>query len=224
MHQVSLGFGKGAARVEALRCMNASFSDRQLTMVTGPSGGGKTTLLSVIGALIRVEAGQVVVDGEDLTNLDSNSLAEFRRKKVGFIFQAFRLIKSLSAVENVALSLHLRFGGSRSTLLQRAEGCLAQVGLSAKANLQPYELSGGEKQRVAVARALAHNPPLLLADEPTASLDAENGLMIMDLLRKLAQVPGRAVIVVSHDDRARPFADRVIHMEDGRISAESGER
>lgn len=215
-----LGFGTGAARVDALRGVSVAFKRGQMTLITGPSGGGKTTLLSVLGALVRADAGRVVIAGEDLSRLGPNALAAFRRTQVGFIFQAFRLIRSLTAAENVALSLHLRSGGDRTGLLRQAIRALSAVGLADKAALRPDALSGGEKQRVAVARALAHAPPLVLADEPTASLDAANGMHIMALLRDVARAPDRTVVIVSHDDRAKPFADRIVRMEDGRILGE----
>lgn len=219
IRDVWLGFGAGAARVQALRGVAVAFASGSLTLVTGPSGGGKTSLLSVVGALVQPDRGQVVVDGQDLGQLDRHALAAFRRERVGFVFQAFRLVRSLTARENVALSLHLRGGGSRASLLARADAALAAVGLADRAGLRPHALSGGEKQRAAVARALAHAPALLLADEPTASLDSENGLRTMALLREVARAPGRTVVVVSHDSRAVSFADRVVLMEDGRIAA-----
>ncbi len=215
LSELRLGFGSGPARVEVLRNLTTTFASGELTLIAGPSGGGKTTLLSVIGALLRPDAGRVMVAGADLTRLDADGRAAFRRARIGFVFQAFRLIRSLSAVENVALSLHLRAGGTRAGLLRQAEAALAAVNLADKAGLRPDALSGGEKQRVAVARALAHEPPIVLADEPTASLDAANGLRTMALLRDVARRPDRAVVVVSHDPRAETFADRIVRMEDG---------
>jgi putative ABC transport system ATP-binding protein len=212
-----VGFGKGAARVEALRGIDVGFETGGMTLVTGSSGSGKTTLLSAVGGILRADVGHVIVAGTDITGFDDDQLATFRRERVGFVFQAFRLIKSLSAAENIAISLHLRFGGERSALLRRAGEALGSVGLAAKARLRPDALSGGEKQRVAIARALAHAPSLVLADEPTASLDAENGLHTLALLRDVACIPGRTVIVVSHDDRAKAFANRVVRIEDGRV-------
>jgi putative ABC transport system ATP-binding protein len=218
LSDVQLGFGVGEARVMALRRVHLMLPPGRLTVVTGPSGGGKTSLLSVIGALIQPDAGSVMVDGTELTALSAEALAEFRRQHVGFVFQAFRLMRALSAEENIWLSLSLR---KVSDPAARARAVLDKVGLTRRRRLRPDSLSGGEKQRVAVARALAHDPDIFLADEPTASLDAENGAKIMAMIYDLARRPGRIAVMVSHDERVRAFADRIVHFVDGQVVEET---
>ncbi len=183
-------------------------------MITGPSGSGKTSLLTVLGALLAPDRGRVLVDGLDLGGLSASQRTRFRKRRVGFVFQSFRLMDSLTADENVRMSLAMRGVPEART---RSVAALAQVGLRSKLHLKPSQLSGGERQRVAVARALAHDPDIIFADEPTASLDRENGLRIGELLALAAQRPGRSVVVVSHDDRLTPFAKRVVRMEDGQV-------
>jgi putative ABC transport system ATP-binding protein len=216
LSNVELGFGAGEARVSALRRVHLTLPPGRLTLITGPSGGGKTSLLSVIGALIRPDAGSIMIGGTELTTLSVGALAEFRRRHVGFVFQAFRLMRSLSAEENILLSLSLK---NVSNPAARAQAVLEMVGLTGRRRLRPDSLSGGEKQRVAVARALAHEPDVFLADEPTASLDAENGAKIMAMIYDLARRPGRIAVVVSHDERVRAYADQIVRFEDGQVIA-----
>jgi putative ABC transport system ATP-binding protein len=216
--RVELAFGEGAARTSALRDVNAAIAPEAFTIIMGPSGSGKTSLLSVLGALMTPDKGRVLVDGADLTTMSAEQLAAFRRKYIGFVFQSFRLMAGLTAEENVRMSLTMR--GMRDSR-NHALRALAEVGLERKGHLKPDAMSGGEKQRVAVARALAHDPMIVLADEPTASLDRASGLQVGDLLKAAVQRPGRALIVVTHDERLRPLADRVIFMEDGTIVREA---
>jgi len=212
--RVDLAFGKGDARTSALRDVNVTIEPEAFTIVMGPSGSGKTSLLTVLGALIAPDRGRVAVGGRDLTSMCSERLAAFRRENVGFVFQSFRLMAGLTAEENVRMSLSMR-GALDSK--KRALRALAEVGLERKAHLKPDAMSGGEKQRVAVARALAHDPMILLADEPTASLDRASGIQVGEMLKAAVHRPGRVLIVVTHDERLRPFADRVIQMEDGTV-------
>jgi putative ABC transport system ATP-binding protein len=187
------------------------------TIISGPSGSGKTSLISILGAMIAPDSGSVVVEDKDITKLAPERRTIFRREKIGYIFQSFRLMPALSAEENIRLSLEIRRLDSGR---QHALAALDIVGLTAKAHLRPAEMSHGEKQRVAVARAIAHKPMIVLADEPTASLDAANGAHVTQLLADIARDSGRIVAVVTHDPRMLPAAQRVIRLEDGRIAGD----
>jgi putative ABC transport system ATP-binding protein len=214
-----ISFGEGDARVRALRGVSVAFERATLSLVMGPSGSGKTTLLSLLGCLLSPDEGTVFVDGIAVNELSGDEKTVLRRKKISFVFQAFRLLHSLSAIDNVALGLEIR-DGKRADRMVIARELLLQFGLGDKLNREPNELSPGEKQRVAIARALAGNPPILLADEPTASLDAEAGRNICQILRSQVDQNGRTVVVVSHDPRWKEFADRTITLSDGQIKQE----
>jgi putative ABC transport system ATP-binding protein len=209
-------FGQGESRTFALR--RADFDARlgELLMLVGPSGCGKTTLLSILAATLRPDAGEVHVLGHALHQLSNRARTLFRARHVGFIFQQFNLIPTLSVAENVSVPLLIQ-GHSPSRAEKRARDMLAQLGLAKRAGERPTRLSGGEQQRVAIARAVVHAPPLIVCDEPTSALDSENGQRVMDILRGIAREPGRTVIVVTHDPRIYHFADRMAEMEDGRI-------
>jgi len=211
--------GTGAGRVEALKGVSLSLASGQLTLLMGPSGSGKTTLLSVLGCMLTPTAGTVRVSGQSTAGAGPSALAKFRRDHIGFVFQSYHLFPTLNAVDNIRLALDVRGEGAESAIA-RAKEVLAIVGLSHKENAFPRELSGGEQQRVAIARAIAGNAPAILADEPTGALDSENGRAVMTILADIARSPGRGVLVVTHDPRAVPFADRIIHIEDGRILRE----
>jgi putative ABC transport system ATP-binding protein len=188
----------------------------------GPSGSGKTTLLSVVGCILRPDSGSVSVMEKQVTAFSEEAMGNIRRQFIGYVFQAFRLFHSLSAVENVMLGLEVSgWGGIRARTI--ALELLDQVGLAGKARLKPDQLSGGEKQRVAIARALVKDPPIILADEPTASLDSASGLQIAKTLKGLAADPGRIVVVVTHDDRWQALGDRTIRLEDGRVISDDEE-
>jgi putative ABC transport system ATP-binding protein len=208
--------GSGAGQVQALKGVSLALDGGQLTLVMGPSGSGKTTLLSVLGCLLTPTAGMVRIHGRSTVGGQSGGLAKLRRDHIGFVFQSYRLLPTLTAVDNVRLALDLR-GESDNTAIVRAKNALLIVGLSHKADAFPCDLSGGEQQRVAIARAIVGNPSAILADEPTGALDSENGLAIMTILARIARDPRRAVLVITHDPRVLPFADRIIHLEDGRI-------
>ena len=214
-----ISFGEGDARVRALRGVSVAFERATLSLVMGPSGSGKTTLLSLLGCLLSPDEGTVFVDGTAVNELSGDEKTVLRRKKISFVFQAFRLLHSLSAIDNVALGLEIR-DGKRADRMVIARELLLQFGLGDKLDREPNELSPGEKQRVAIARALAGNPPILLADEPTASLDAEAGRNICQILRSQVDENGRTVVVVSHDPRWKEFADRTITLSDGQIKQE----
>jgi len=215
----SVSFGKREAQVHALRGVSQFFERGTLSLVMGPSGSGKTTLLSLLGCLLSPDEGTVFVDGVAVNGLTEAERTAVRQKKISFVFQAFRLFHSLSALDNVALGFELR-EPTMPGRTERAKDLLVRFGLGEKLNQEPYELSPGEKQRVAIARALAGNPPILLADEPTASLDAQAGRSICQLLRSQVDDEGRTVVVVTHDPRWQEFADRTINLCDGQIEQE----
>jgi len=214
--RINVRFGVGNASMRALSDVSLSFPAESLTLVMGPSGSGKTTLLSVLGCLLVPDDGSVFVNGRDVTAATEEERTTIRREQLGFVFQAFRLFESLTAFENVALSSEI--SGQRGAQSdERAERCLERLGMVNKKHLRPAELSGGEKQRVAIARALMREPKILLADEPTASLDSTTGERIAEILREIAQEQRRTVVVVSHDERLRAFATHVVCLRDGRV-------
>ena len=214
VRNVTLGYGSGAETALVLRQVSLGLLPGQLTVISGPSGSGKTSLISIIGAMIAPDSGEVIVDGTDIARMTEEGRASFRREKIGYVFQSFRLMAALTAEENISLSLELRRVSQRR---QRSQAALETVGLAAKGKLKPHQMSHGEKQRVAIARAIAHAPRVVLADEPTASLDADNGGQVTNLLSDIARDPDRTVAIVTHDPRVIPFAHRVVRLEDGRI-------
>ena len=215
----SISFGKREAQVRALRGVSQSFERGTLSLVMGPSGSGKTTLLSLLGCLLAPDEGTVFVDGVEVNGLSEAERTVVRQKKISFVFQAFRLFHSLSAIDNVALGFELR-DAALPGRMEMARDLLVRFGLGDKLNQEPNELSPGEKQRVAIARALAGNPPILLADEPTASLDAQAGRNICQILRSQVDEGGKTIVVVSHDPRWREFADRTVVLRDGQVEQE----
>jgi putative ABC transport system ATP-binding protein len=215
--------GHGAGEVKALRGVSMSVACGQLTLLMGPSGSGKTTLLSVLGCMLTPTEGTVRVLGCSTTGAGPGGLTKLRRDHIGFVFQSYHLFPTLTAMENVQLALDVR-GVRAKTAIARAKEALVTVGLSHKENAFPHELSGGEQQRVAIARAVVGNASVILADEPTGALDSENGHAIMTILANIAKDPSRGVLVVTHDPRIVPFADRIIHIEDGRILGEGPRR
>ena len=217
----SVSFGQGEARVCALRDVSLTFERGTLSLLMGPSGSGKTTMLSMLGCLLSPDEGTVFVDGVAVNGLSEAERTVIRQKKISFVFQAFRLFHSLSALDNVALGFEIR-DAAASGRKEMARDLLLQFGLGDKLHQEPNDLSPGEKQRVAIARALAGNPPILLADEPTASLDAEAGRNICNILRRQVDEHGRTVVVVSHDWRWEKFADRTVTLCDGKVEEEVG--
>jgi putative ABC transport system ATP-binding protein len=221
-NQVKKVLGHGAGQVHALRGVDLALRGGELTLLMGPSGSGKTTLLSVLGCMLAPTSGTVSVAGHDTVNADPETLARLRRDHIGFIFQSYHLFPTLTASENIQLALDVR-GETSDKAKVRAHDALARVGLKHKIDAFPREMSGGEQQRVAIARAIVSNPSAILADEPTAALDTENGQAIMAILADIAKEPGRGVLVVTHDPRLLPYADRIHRIEDGLIvSVESG--
>jgi putative ABC transport system ATP-binding protein len=213
---VTKEFGSGESATRALRGVDLDVPYGELLMLVGPSGCGKTTLVSIIAGTLEPTAGAVHVLGQDLVALSNDRKVRFRRDNVGFIFQSYNLLPSLTAVENAAVPL-LIAGWRRGHAVEAAAEVLDALGLGDRLANLPTELSGGQQQRVAIARALVHEPRLLVCDEPTSALDAENGRITMELIQRIAVQPDRAVVVVTHDSRAYAFADRIAAMEDGRI-------
>ncbi len=209
-------FVTGAVRTDVLRGLSVSIDGGELTLVSGPSGCGKSTLLAILSGLMRPDSGHVQALGQDLARLKPVELERFRLHHTGFIFQGFNLFPALTALEQVALPLGY-LGLTNSAAFARARSALEEVGLASRMQLKPAALSGGEKQRVAIARALAKEPQLLFADEPTSSLDAGNGQIVIDTLHRIARTHGATVLCVSHDQRLIAHADRVLAMEDGKI-------
>ena len=215
---LTIEYAQGDRLVRPVAGLSTAAGDGELVLLLGPSGSGKTTLLSCLAALLRPTAGTIQVGETDVTSLAGAALQEYRRHGVGVVFQAFNLVASLSARENVAAPMDLAGGGRRASLA-RAEELLERVGLADRADHRPGELSGGQQQRVAIARALVHDPPVLLADEPTAHLDYAQVEEVLGLVRELA-APGRLVVVATHDERFRPLADRVIELATRRSDAD----
>jgi putative ABC transport system ATP-binding protein len=209
-------FGQGETAVRAVDNVDLTVCCGELLLIMGPSGSGKTTLLTMLGGLLRPTSGSIQIDGVEITKLSDAQLAPIRRSSVGFIFQSFNLWETLSVLENVELPLNMA-GVTGSRARDRARELLVDRGLGRRLEFRSRDLSGGEKQRVSIARALANEPRLLLADEPTANLDSQHGREVMRLLRDVAKSGNRAVIAVSHDERIRAVADRVLWMEDGRF-------
>jgi putative ABC transport system ATP-binding protein len=211
--------GRGAGKVTALKGVSLTLVPGELTLLMGPSGSGKTTLLSILGCILAPTSGIVRVAGVSTTGADPEALASLRRQHIGFIFQSYNLFPTLNACENVRIALDVR-GMKGFAASARAEEVLRDVGLSHRLRAFPGNLSGGEQQRVAVARAIAGSPSIVLADEPTAALDSENGHAVMALLARIAKEQNRSVLAVTHDPRTLGYADRVVRIEDGRIVGE----
>jgi putative ABC transport system ATP-binding protein len=216
VRNVTKTYGEGRMTFRALNEVDLDVDRGELVLLMGPSGSGKTTLLSIIGGILRPTSGVVRLLGRDISSLDERDLPSVRLGHIGFVFQGFNLFLALTASQNVELAFHLK-GVSRRDARRRAADLLDLVALSDKRDAYPSDLSGGQKQRVAIARALAGDPSIILADEPTASLDWHNGLALMQLLQELAHARERAVILVTHDSRIVKFADRIVKIEDGRI-------
>ena len=213
----------GRSNVTALNDVSLAIAKGEMVSIVGPSGSGKSTLLNLVGTLDRATSGVVSIDGAPLGGLSDDALTRLRRDKIGFIFQFFNLLPTLTCLENVALPLHLR-GWPRKKVAERASELLTLVGLGDRLVHRPEELSGGQRQRVAIARALSIYPPILLADEPTGNLDSRTGQEILALLHDLHARTGSTVVIVTHDDGVARSCDRTITLRDGRVVAETKHR
>jgi putative ABC transport system ATP-binding protein len=219
IEHLSKTFGSGHTTVQAVKDVSLDIAPGDIILVMGPSGSGKTTLISMIGTLMQPSAGSIAIDDQDITQLNRNQLADLRLHKLGFVFQSFNLLAALTAEQNVIMPLlaaHTPKGKARG----KARAMLEQLGMGHRLNHLPRDLSGGEKQRVAVARALVNDPMIILADEPTANLDSKAGKEVTTLLCNIACGEGKAVIIVSHDPRLKDVAKRVITIEDGMLTGE----
>jgi len=217
---VTRDYRLGKVVVRALRGLDLKIEEGEIVAIMGPSGSGKSTLMHILGALDVPSGGEALIDGENLSELRERDLVRIRGRRIGFVFQTFNLIQTLSAQRNVELPMIFQ-GVKGSERARRARELLEKVGLAERRSHKPTELSGGERQRVAIARALANDPEIILADEPTGNLDSESGGQILDLLRRLSKEDGKTVIIVTHDPDAAAIADRVIRLKDGRVIGES---
>ncbi|HEU4726515.1 MAG TPA: ABC transporter ATP-binding protein [Kofleriaceae bacterium] len=218
MIAVTKTYGNGDTAVAALTTASLDVLRGEVLLIEGPSGSGKTTLISILGLLLRPTAGEIWIEGRNVAGLGERELPALRARNFGFVFQAFNLFPALDAIENVAVAIRMKQARVRDPEAE-ARRLLQLVGLGPRMRHMPADLSGGEKQRVAIARALGGDPPILIGDEPTAALDTRTAMSVMELLRELATVQRRAVVVVTHDPRLERFADRVVRVEDGRIQS-----
>ncbi len=209
-------FGKKTLRKQVVFDVNLQINSGEIIILTGQSGSGKTTLLSLIGGLRSVKEGSLRILDQELHGADENQLVVVRRQ-IGYIFQAHNLLQFMTARQNVQMSVELHENISDKKARVKSEAILKAVGLGARVNYYPHDLSGGQKQRVAIARALVSHPKLILADEPTAALDSRTGREVVELMQRLAQQQGCAIMLVTHDNRILDIADRILHMEDGRL-------
>lgn len=214
-HDISKTFQEGRESVEVLRGVSMQLRAGEIVSLEGPSGSGKTTFLSILGCILTPSAGIVTIGGNRVDQASAKELAAIRRRSIGFVFQQFNLFPSLTVVENVQYALNVKgiVKGARSM----AEAAVDSVGLFERRDFLPRDLSGGQKQRVAIARALASSPPLLLADEPTANLDSQVGIQVLDLFRGLAKKQNQSLLIVTHDPQVRTIVDRVVSIRDGQI-------
>ena len=210
-------FGEGETKTTAVNGVALTAHFGEMLFIVGPSGSGKTTFLSMISGILRPNSGQVLVKGDDLWALDSDQLAEFRLNTIGFVFQDFHLFPRLTSAENVAIPLILKHVPWDDAIAE-ARKTLELVGLKERSEILPVKLSGGEQQRVAIARAIISNPEILIMDEPTASLDGDTGKQIIAFVKEKLLNDHRCVLIVTHDERINEYADRIVHMEDGKIT------
>jgi len=222
LEEIVRSYTMGKTQVQALRGLDLEVQDGEFVAIMGPSGSGKSTLIHLMGGLDLPDKGKVILGDLDIYSKNGNYLAELRGKKIGFVFQSFNLIPTLSALKNVELPMVFQ-QVPRKDRQKRAQQLLEQVGLGERLHHKPMELSGGEQQRVAIARALVNNPEILLADEPTGNLDTESGEQIMRILNELNEKKGMTLVVITHNPDVARYAHRVIRMKDGRIQASSGE-
>ena len=213
-------FGEGEAKVTAVNRVGLVAHFGEMLFIVGPSGSGKTTLLSMISGILRPNAGKVVVKGADIWTLNNDQLADFRLNSIGFVFQDYHLFPRLTTAENVAIPLILKQHNWNESIAE-AKKYLEIVGLKNRGEMLPVKLSGGEQQRVAIARAISSSPDILILDEPTASLDGDTGKMIISFVKEKILNENRCILIVTHDARINEYADRILHMEDGHLTAEN---
>jgi putative ABC transport system ATP-binding protein len=221
---IAKDFSDGRQMRRVLFPVGAQFGPGELTVLSGPSGSGKTTLLSIMGLVLRPSEGRMFLDEKEVTTLTENQAADIRLRRYGFVFQQPMLIEGLSVLENILLAFAVQGGRPPAGVRQKAEALLKTLGLGESANMQPRLLSGGMKQRASIARALIKDPAILLCDEPTSALDAESGQAVMAILKRIAIDEGRVVVVVSHDARVFPYADRMLKIENGTIVSDTREQ
>jgi putative ABC transport system ATP-binding protein len=219
LKDICKSYGKGEHLVHALRDASLAVYPGEVLLIQGPSGSGKTTLLSILGLVLSATSGSIRIEDRLLDGLRERDLPPLRARTFGFVFQAFNLFPALTALENVALAMQMKADLAPRQAFTEAERLLDVVGLRERMHHLPADLSGGQKQRVAIARALGGTPKVILGDEPTAALDTNTGIGIMNLLRDLAKKRGRAVVIVTHDHRLDGYADRIVSVEDGRVGA-----
>ncbi len=224
LREIRKAYQDGAARFEVLRGVSLDIEDGEFVAIVGASGSGKSTLLNVIGGLDRDFGGDATVFDLDLRKLSDKQLARYRNERLGFVFQTFNLIPPLTVMQNILLPSYFAAGEDVVAAEARAREALARVGLAGKENRLPAHLSGGERQRVALARALFRRPRLVLADEPTGSLDARTGLGVIDLFKELNEKEGITLVIVTHEERVSRAAKRVLRLRDGLLDLEEGER
>lgn len=216
IENIEMAFPSGEGYVNVLHGINLDLKPGELTLLVGPSGCGKTTLISIISAILTPTKGKILIDGQSIHDMNDEEKVLFRRKNIGFIFQQYNLLTTLTAEENVAIPL-IASDVPMDIAINKADKILGKIGMEKHIHKKPNQLSGGQQQRVAIARALIHDPQLIVCDEPTAALDAHTGLKVMEILQTQAKKDGRVVIIVTHDNRIFHFADRMIVMSDGKV-------
>jgi putative ABC transport system ATP-binding protein len=224
LEKIARDFSDGGQMRRVLFPVTTEFVPEELTVLSGPSGSGKTTLLSIVGLVLRPSEGRMFLDGQEITTLGDDEAAGMRLQRYAFVFQQPMLIEGLSVLENTLLAFAVQGGRLPAGARQKAEAILGQLGLGGSINMQPRLLSGGMKQRASIARALIKDPAILLCDEPTSALDAESGQAVMGILKRIAIDEGRIVVVVSHDARVFPYADRLVKIENGAIVSDTREQ
>lgn len=217
LHNLTKIYGEGEAKVIAVDNIDLEINKGEIVLIMGPSGSGKTTLLSMAGGILKPTGGEIFVDNIEITKLDEGKLPDIRLANIGFVFQSFNLLSALTALENVQIVIELT-GIKENLARKKAEDILKLLGLEKRMYFRPEKLSGGEKQRVSIARALANGPSVILADEPTANLDSKNGHEVMQLLHNIAKKENKTVVIVSHDQRIKDIADRILWLEDGKLN------
>jgi len=218
--QIVKSFGKGEFEVQVLKKVDLQIMEKEFLMLVGPSGCGKTTLISIIAGILPFDSGSCVVDGNDYSQMRHKQMLQFRAKNIGFVFQSYNLIPTLTIAENTAIPLIIG-GMDRKLAVEKAGDILDVVGIGDKGYLHLNNLSGGQQQRVAIARSLVHNPKILICDEPTSALDFVTGTKIIELMRNINKQLGTTFVVVTHDNRILKHADRIVHLDDGVIEKET---